>query len=506
MTNLQPTIAPDTLLTQHLPILLVIVPLLSAPLIVLLRRAFLSWLVAMIASVAAFGIAALLLQQVLASDGVIAYAIGNWEAPLGIELRVDAVNAFVAFIVALVGVFVLPYCRIGIAAEVRQEEHYLFYAMLMLCLCGLLGILLTGDAFNVFVFLEISSLATYVLIAMGRDRRALVASYQYLLMGTVGATLYVIGIGILYLQTGTLNLADMAQRLSGVGDVRATLAALAFITVGVSLKIALFPLHLWLPNAYAYSPSAVSAFLAATATKVSIYVLMRYYFTVFGAVTVFDAHNTGMILLALSLAAMFIPAVVAIFQRDVKRLLAYSSVSQIGYITLGISLGTVGGLTAAIAHLFNHALTKGALFLVLGGIVLRCGGANLDRLAGIGRTMPVAAFAFVIGGLSLIGIPGTAGFISKWYLVTAAMAEGQWWLAGAVMLSSLLAVIYVWRFVEVAYFQAPPDDHPPVGEAPLSMRVPALLMVGACVYFGLDATWSGEVATRAATALLEGWQ
>ncbi len=473
----------------------------AAPLIVLLRHALVSWLAAMLTCIATFGMAVSLLMQVV-DQGAINYAIGSWEAPLGIEYHVSVVNAFVAVIVAGMGLFVLPYCRVGIAAEVRREEHYLFYALLMLCMAGLLGILVTGDAFNIFVFLEISSLSTYVLIAMGRDRRALVASYQYLLMGTVGATLYVVGIGILYLQTGTLNLADMAARLPTMGDARATLAALAFITVGVSLKIALFPLHLWLPNAYAYAPSAVSAFLAATATKVSIYVLMRYFFTIFGGAQVFDVPDTGVVLLALSLAAMFIPAVVAIFQKDLKRLLAYSSVSQIGYITLGISLHSVAGATAAIAHLFNHALTKGGMFLVLGGAVLRCGGASLDRLSGLGRTMPVASFAFVIGGLSLIGIPGTAGFISKWYLVTAAMEGGHWWLVGAIMLSSLLAVMYVWRFVEVAYFREPPEGHQPAGEAPLSMLIPALLMIGLCVYFGLDASWSGAMARLAAESML----
>ena len=491
------------MLNQHFPILMVMVPLVSAPLIVLFRRPLLSWLIALFASAVTFLMSVSVLRQTVTS-GQINYAIGDWPAPTGIELLVDPVNAFVAVIVALFGFVVVPYCRVGIAPEVRRDDHYLFYAMLMLCLAGLLGILVTNDAFNVFVFLEISSLSTYVLIAMGSDRRALVASYQYLLMGTVGATLYVIGVGLLYLETGTLNLTDIAARLPEYGDVRPTLAALAFITVGVSLKIALFPLHLWLPNAYAYSPSAVSAFLAATATKVSIYVLIRFYFTIFGATEVFDARFTGAVVLALSLAAMFVPAVVAIYQRNVKRLLAYSSVSQIGYITLGISMASVEGVAAALIHLFNHALTKGGMFLLLGVAVLRCGSPNLERLAGLGRTMPVTAFAFVIGGLSLIGVPGTAGFISKWYLVTAAMDGGQWWLVAAILASSLLAVIYVWRFVEVAYFQDPPADAPPPGEGPLSMVVPGLLMIGCCVYFGLDATWTGDMVTRAAESLFEG--
>ncbi len=472
---------------------------------VIVRRAGPCWLIALVASVFSLGVAIALLTQTLTS-GTISYAMGSWEPPLGIEYRVDTFNAFIAVTVALMGVFVVPFCRLGIADEIRREEQYLFYCMLMLCLAGLLGILVTGDAFNIFVFLEVSSLATYVLIAMGRDRRAVMASYQYLLMGTVGATMYVLGIGILYLETGTLNLADLAVRLPQLGDPRGTLAALAFITVGLSLKIALFPLHLWLPNAYVFAPSAASAFIAATATKVSLYVLMRYFFTIFGSVVVFDMHLTGAILVALSLAAMFIAAAVAIYQHNVKRMLAYSSLSQIGYITLGISLNTVGGLTAATIHVFNHALTKGGMFLLLGCAVARCGDSSFERIAGLGRTMPLTAFAFVIGGFSLVGIPGTAGFISKWYLVIAAMEAGHWWMVGAIMLSSLLALIYVWRFVEVAYFREPPADLRSPGEAPWSMTVPAVATIAACVYFGVDASWSGEMAQRAAEALIGGWK
>ncbi len=262
----------------------------------------------------------------------------------------------------------MPYSRAAIQREIPADQHYLFYAMFALCLTGLLGITITGDAFNVFVFLEISSLSTYVLIAMGTDRRALVAAYRYLVMGTIGATFIVIGIGLLYLMTGTLNLADMTHRLADVRTPRPVLAALAFLTVGLSLKLALFPLHQWLPSAYTYAPAGVSAFLAATATKVAVYLLIRFFFGVFGASEVFDKLPLGEIILALSLAAMFAASAMAIFQDNLKRMFAYSSIAQIGYITLGVSLGSATGLTAAIVHLFNHAVTKGALFMLLGGV------------------------------------------------------------------------------------------------------------------------------------------
>jgi multicomponent Na+:H+ antiporter subunit D len=352
--------------------------------------------------------------------------------------------------------------------------------------------------------MEIASLSMYVLIALGRDRRALLASYQYLVLGTIGATFYVIGVGLLYLATGTLNIADLAARLPQIGGTRPVLAALSFITVGVSLKLALFPLHLWLPNAYAYAPSAATALLAATATKVSVYVLLRFYFTVFGAALVVDALPVPEILLGLSIAAIVTASLVALWQADFKRLLAYSSVAQIGYITLGVGLATRDGLTAAVVHLFNHGITKGALFLLVGGIALRAGGVGFERLQGLARTMPLTCLGVTLAGLSLIGVPGTAGFISKWYLVLGALEAGHWWLAGLVVLTSLIAVAYVWRFVEAAYLSEPPAGKASAGEAPWSMLVVSWALVAACIWFGFDTSFTVEGARRAALLMLGG--
>ena len=248
----------------------------------------------------------------------------------------------------------------------------------------------------------------------------------------------------------------------------------------------------------------MTAFLAATATKVSVYVLLRFYYSVFGGSTVFEALPMAEILLGFSLAAMFIASTVAIFQGDVKRMFAYSSVAQIGYITLGVSLASATGLTAGLVHVFNHALTKGALFLLLGGIALRIGAVRFEAIGGIGRAMPFTSFGIVLGGLSLIGVPATVGFVSKWYLVLAALERGAWWIAFAVVTSSLLAVVYVWRFVEVAYFREPDARVSALREAPASMLVPAWLLVAACVYFGLDTGITVGGAGAAATELLRG--
>lgn len=488
-------------LSAHLPALQVIVPLLAAPLAVLLRHAGLAFVVVTAAAWSAFAVSLGLWHQA-GEAPFISYAIGNWAPPWGIELRVDRLSAFVLVLVSGMASVVLPYCRQSIEREIPKEQHYLFYAMFALCLTGLLGITITGDAFNIFVFLEVSSLSTYVLIALGRDRRALVASFQYLIMGTIGATFIVIGVGLLYLSTGTLNLADIAARLPEVSGSRPVLAALAFLTVGICLKLALFPLHQWLPNAYTYAPSAVSAFLAATATKVSVYVLLRFYFSVFGESLVFHRLPLPEIMLALSLAAMFVASTVAIFQDDLKRLFAYSSVAQIGYITLGLSFDSQSGLTSTIVHLFNHGTTKGALFMLAGCIAIIAGGTSLSRLSGIGKAMPVTSFGIVLGGLSLIGVPGTAGFVSKWYLVLAALEKGQWWLVMAIVASSLLAVVYVWRFVEIAWFREPRADLPAGRSVPLSLQIPAWALIAATVYFGLDTSFTVGSAAAAAEQLL----
>ena len=484
----------------HLPALQVVVPLVSAPLAVLLRHGGPAFLVVTAASWAAFA-TAIHLWLDTAGGAVISYAIGSWQPPWGIEYRVDRLSSFVLLLVSGMAAITLPYCRASIEREIPREQHYLFYAMFALCLAGLLGITITGDAFNIFVFLEIASLSSYVLIALGRDRRALLASYQYLVMGTIGATFIVIGIGLLYLMTGTLNLADMSGRIAMVEETRPLLAALAFLTVGISLKLALFPLHQWLPNAYTYAPSAVTAFLAATATKVSVYVLIRFYFSVFGETFVFQKLPFPQLMLLLSVAAMFAASAIAIFQRDLKRLFAYSSVAQIGYITLGLSFDSQTGLTASIVHLFNHAVTKGALFLLVGGAVAVMGGSGLARLAGLGRIMPLTSFGIVLGGLSLIGVPGTAGFVSKWTLILAALEKGQWWLTMAGVASSLLALGYVWRFVEVAYFRTPAGGATARREAPLALLGPAWILVGATIYFGLETSVTLGSAANAAAML-----
>ncbi|MBI4539035.1 MAG: monovalent cation/H+ antiporter subunit D family protein [Gemmatimonadetes bacterium] len=487
-------------MTAHLPILQIVIPLMAAGICAPLRRARLAWAFAVLISWTAFGIAIALLGQVL-SKGTVGYELGNWAAPWGIEYRIDPVNAFVLLIVSGIGAVVAPFARDSVESEIANERIPLFYTAFLLCLTGLLGITITGDVFNMFVFLEIASLSSYILVAQGKDRRALTAAFRYLVMGSIGATFIVIGIGLMYAMTGTLNMADLAARLPAVASTRTIPVAFGFLTVGISLKLALFPLHLWLPNAYTYAPSAATAFLAGTATKVAVYMLLRMFFTIFGAAFSFDVMQLDYVLLPLALVAIFSMSVVAIFQENLKRMLAYSSLAQIGYMALGISLASATGLTAGILHLFNHAIMKAALFLSVACVVYRLRSVSIREMAGLGRQMPWTMAAFVLGGLSLIGVPLTVGFVSKWYLILAALERGFWPVAVLVVIGSLLALVYIWRVVETAYFRPAPAGRT-VKEAPLALLVPTWVLILANIYFGVNATLTAGVARAAAERLL----
>ncbi len=489
---------------EHLPALQVAIALTVAPVVMMLGRApRLSWALTTLACWATLAVALLLFVRV--ADGtVISYEMGGWEPPWGIEYSIDAANAWVLVIIGLISAIVMPFARKSVEQEIRTSRIALFYSAFLLANAGLIGITITSDAFNIFVFFEISALASYALIAMGNDRRAILSSYQYLIMGTVGTTFLLIGIGFLYIMTGTLNLGDLASRLPEVSDTRTIRAAFGFIAVGISLKLALFPLHLWLPNAYTYAPSMVTVFLSATATKVAIYVLLRFVYTVFGFEFSFVDLAMAWLLMPLAVLGILVPSLVAVFQTNVKRLLAYSSVAQVGYMILGISFASALGLMASILHLFNHAITKAALFMALGCLVYRLGGVSLSQLAGAGQRMPWTMGAFVVAGLSLIGVPLTAGFVTKWHLLLAALEAGFWPIAAFLLGTSLLAALYVWKVVEVAYFREPEQPDASIREAPLGLLLPTLLLTASTIVFGVFGSFTVAYARTAAAALIGG--
>lgn len=484
-------------------------PLVLAPLCALITKGSRwSWLIAAIATLGAFAISIMLLTQVLNTGEPIYYSMGGWASPVGIGYKIDYLNAFILVTITGVALALMPYARTIVYLEIGDEKAPLFYTMYILCLTGLIGMTATNDAFNIYVFLEISSIATYTLIANPNKKKSYMAAFEYLILGTIGATFYLIGVGLLYTVTGTLNIDDLAARLPDVGYTGPVLTGFAFIVVGLLLKVAMFPLHIWLCNAYQYSPSFISSFLSATATKVSLYVLIKFLFVVFGIQFVFGhIHITTLmstILLPLTVATILIGSLSAVFQNDIKRMLAYSSIAQIGYIILGVALATEAGLTASIVHIFNHALAKAGLFLVCGAVAYRFGGTTLQHFRGAGRQMPVTMLCFVVCGLSLIGVPLTAGFVSKWQLVVAVMDKNMWAFIILLMISSLMAVVYIWKVVEVAYFHDHPNASQTVTEMSWPVRFSAILLAALSIYFGIDTEFTLGVAAKAAAMLMGG--
>ena len=424
------------------------------------------------------------------TSGTIHYYLGGWHPPWGIEYVVDHLNAFVLVIVSFIALLVAIYSKKSVEQELPEKIVY-FYCLFLLQVTGFLGIVITGDMFNLYVFLEIASLAGYALIATGEDG-APFASFNYVIFGTIGACFYLLGVGYLYIVTGSLNIADLSQILPDLYNSKVVLVAFAFFLVGVSIKMALFPLHVWLPDAYTYAPSAVSALLAPLMTKVGAYVMIRIMFTVFKPYFSIELIPVTSILGWMAAGAILFGAILALAQTDLKRMLAYILVSEVGYITLGVGLANRNGLTGAILHILNDAFMMLALFLVVGAIMYRSGNREIPQLRYLHRKMPFTMAVFVIAGLSVIGIPPTCGFFSKWYLILGAIDAGKWVFVAVLLVSSLLNVILFFRCIESAYLE-PVAEHASGGselaitreESPLTMLIPILIAGAGIMSFGI---------------------
>lgn len=388
--------------------------------------------------------------------GELRYFLGGWPPPIGIEYVLDPLSAFIAVIVVFIGLIAVVYPpRAGLYQAPRKGIP--LYGLLLLLLAGLTGVVVTGDLFNLFVFLEIYSISSYALITLGGDR-AVVASFRYLIMGTIGGGFYLLGVGFLYFSTGSLNMADIAQRLPAIYDSPAVMAAAVLIFVGLGIKMALFPLHVWLPDAHTYAPPVVAAILASIQIEVAAYVLVRMLLNVFQPQYLSDWLPITTIVGWLGAAGIIVGSVMAIAQRDFKRMLAYSTVGQIGYIGLGIGLANPLGLIGALLHILNHAFMKSCLFLVAGGIRYQTGIREISRFAGLGRRMPLMMAAFTIAALSMVGIPPTCGFFSKWYLVLGSIDAGNWVFIIVILASSLLNAVYFFRVIEKVYTASPSGE------------------------------------------------
>ncbi|QOS11230.1 Mrp-type sodium/proton antiporter system subunit D3 [Haloferax gibbonsii] len=470
-------------------VLLVVVPIAASLFPVALGGRFerIGWFVAAAMGLVHLGLSATVAARVL-DVGRISYAVGGFEPPFGIELVADGISAPLLVLVSLSTLGVLAYAR-------RAGPHSnAFYSELALLTAGISGVFATADVFNLYVFLEITGLATYALVASGRSPSAALASLKYLFVGTIGASLYLLGVGYLYIMTGTLNMADLTEAVASVGySSPAILTSFGLIVTGLLVKVAVFPLHTWQPGAYAESPDTVSAYISALVSTAAGYALVRIIYAVYTTEFLDEVSLAGDALVALASVSVVVGAVLAVMQSDLKRMLAYSSVSQFGLVVAAIGLANETALVGAVVHLVGHAVMKGGLFLTVGVFATGLGVRTVEDFAGLAAKAPVSSAAFAVLAFSMVGIPPAVGFVGKWNIVVGAVEAGAWSVAAVVVVSTLLTLAYFGRVIERMYFTAPEPEADAVStdggnetvEVSFGMRAVVVVSAVAAVVLGV---------------------
>lgn len=403
---------------------------------------------------------------------------GGWDLPFGIQVALDGLTAFMLVTVNFVALVVVIY---SVGYMERFTAKWKYYTLFLLMLAGMNGVVITGDVFNLFVFLEIASIASYALVAFGTERQELEAAFKYAVMGSIGSLFILLAITILYSHTGTLNMADMAHRLQGSEGAAAGTTALVLFLAGFGLKSALVPFHAWLPDAHPSAPAPISAMLSGVFIKtLGIYAICRIGFNVFGM-----TQAALSVLLVLGLASMALGALLAIYQHDLKRMLAYSSISQVGYIFLGIAAGTPLGIMGGLLHLFNHSMFKSLLFLNSGSIEHAAGTRDLREMGGLGRRMPVTAWTMLTASMSISGVPPFSGFWSK-LLIIVALAQSRLWIPAILaVLFSVVTLAYFMKANRMALHGSVRQGLESIAEAPAFMRIAMVTLAFLCILGGL---------------------
>lgn len=419
-------------------------------------------------------------------DGSIHYLIGGWEAPYGIEFVIDGINAPIILLVTVISFLTALYSSPFESGEesgtVRMSAYYTTIAFLAV---GLLGMASTGDAFNLYVFMEITALSGYGLIAAGKGKGP-IAAFRYLLTGTVGASLYLLGVGFLYAATGTLNMADLAARIAENPSSPLLIIACGCMLVGFGIKMALFPFHGWQPAAHSYAHEGADPMIAGIMIKIPAYAMIRFFYCIFKSEVQMREYFL-MILSLLAICAVIYGSVKALRYDVYNKILAYSSIGQVGYIAMGIALGNTYGLIGALLHIISHAFMKAGLFYTSGALKYKFGISNTTSLGQIYREMPMTAATMTVCALSMIGLPPFAGFFSKWYLAIGAIQERQYLFVAALILSSLLSAIYFFRILEHLFMdrKKPLRNHYTKAELPWQMLIPIICTGSAIVLLGL---------------------
>jgi multicomponent Na+:H+ antiporter subunit D len=455
-------------------------PLICAFLIPILAKIYkpLTWIVSLGVSFVLF-VLSLYGLMVTQEIPMVVYKMGNWPPPLGIIMAFDSMSAFMVFVISIV-VFA------GNLFSLRYLSHYTgqskFYTLFMLITAGMMGVSITGDLFNMFVFLEIAAISSYALVAFGVEAEELEAAFKYMVMGEIGGLTFLLAIALLYAKVSTLNLADIANSLQVVGHTPFFWMILGMMLFAFSIKAALVPFHSWLPDAHPAAPAPISSLLSGIFIKVlGIYTMSRLVFNIFGLTRASDPLFFN-ILIGLGLLSIVFAGLTALNQKDYKRLLGFSSVSQIGYILLGFGIGNYEGIAGAIFFIFAHALAKGLLFLTSGSVVYATGTRDITKLAGLGERMSTTAWSYRFGGLSLIGLPPLVGFFAKLFIIIGALKAGFLWLAVIAILLSALTLAYLLK-IENNVFMKPGKSS--AKKAPFTMRVAMVFLVVLIVLTGI---------------------
>jgi len=410
--------------------------------------------------------------------GVLVYTVGSWVPPVGISMVMDGLTTFMLVTVNLIACLVSIY---SISYMKRFTSKWKFYTLFLLMLAGMNGVIVSGDIFNLFVFLEIASVASYALVAFGTEKHELEAAFKYAVMGTVGSLFILLGIVFLYSYTSTLNMADMASVLAQQGMSNILIMVSVLFIMGFGLKAALVPFHAWLPDAHPSAPAPISAMLSGVLIKsLGVYALFRLCYNVIGM-----NPKLSLILMFLGALSMVIGVFLAIGQWDFKRLLAYHSISQIGYVVLGIGLGTPLGILGGLFHLFNHSIFKSLLFLNSGAVEYSTGTRDLQKMGGLMTKMPATGATTLVASMSIAGIPPFNGFWSKLIIIIAAVQAGRYGYAFWAVLASILTLASFRKVMKYAFFGQLKTSLKQVKEVPLSMKLSmgclALICIGAGV-------------------------
>ena len=472
-------------MNHHWPALLFLLPLFAAismPVVCLKHR---EWSRPISVAV----LSAMVVLSVLNLDGVIRYgtvryAFSGWAPPLGIEWVADGLASIILVALSLLGLVSLVFAGPTAPKDLGGGILH-FYVLVLLLVAALTGIVFAGDLFNLFVFLEVAAIASYALVGVAGGR-ALFAAFRYLLFGTLGASLYLLGVSYFYAASGTLNMTDMAEKLPHLLTSKAVVGGLLFMFIGLGIKMALMPFHAWLPDAYTQAPESISPMLAALVTKVALLGWVRIMFWVLGAKVI--VYDIPVLLLAgvLGTLAAVIGAVLALMQRDIKTMFAYGGISHIGIILIGISQGNKTGFVGGVFYLLNDAVMQAALFFLAGVAVCQYGVRTVEDIGRVGKHVPWVTGALIVIALGMIGLPPTGGFFGKWYIILGALEANNYIAVAAVLLSTLLTLAYFVKLFEGMFrHQTPSRSDILHGEVPFSFKLSLGVTSAAIVILGL---------------------